>query len=204
MPEYEHRRRSIRLTGYDYRSAGAYFVTICTHGRECLLGEVVDGAMAPNRLGRVVERAWYDLPARFPGIALDAFVVMPNHVHGIVRLVGAPLAGAHPAGADPAGGVALGDVVGAFKSLTTRAMLGVVREAVDSPIVGPLWQRNYYEHIVRDDDELERIRAYIVDNPMRWDDDDENLHEQGHPQGVPLHRTRREWIRETNRIDAIP
>jgi putative transposase len=93
-----HHRRSIRLRNFDYASAGAYFVTICAQGRDCLFGEVVDGVMAANDAGRMVESVWSRLPERFSGIELDAFVIMPNHVHFILFLVGAPLVGAFSCG----------------------------------------------------------------------------------------------------------
>ncbi|MBI2354681.1 MAG: hypothetical protein HYV06_06595 [Deltaproteobacteria bacterium] len=89
-----HHRRSIRLRNFNYASAGAYFVTICSQGRECLFGEVVDGVMVANDAGRMVKSVWSGLPERFSGIELDSFVIMPNHVHCILFLVGAPLVGA--------------------------------------------------------------------------------------------------------------
>jgi len=160
-PEIHH-RRSIRLDGYDYRQDGMYFVTICTFQWECLLGEIVDGEMYLSTAGEAVQDAWDRLPARFPGIALDWFVVMPNHVHGILFL-----------GADPGIGdarpVSLGAVVGAFKSLAAIAANRVLaREGT------PLWYRNYYERIIRNDRELHRIRAYIEANPANWAQDDDN------------------------------
>lgn len=87
-----HHRHSIRLKGYDYSSGGAYFVTICTHGRECLFGRIVDDKMQVNDAGRMVENVWLELPGRFPDVVLDAFVVMPNHFHVILFIVGALLA----------------------------------------------------------------------------------------------------------------
>src|SRR3990172_7834035 len=85
----KHHRRSIRLRGYDYAQAGAYFVTICTQNRECLFGEVVDGQMVLNDPGKILESVWSELPDHYPGVDVDAFVIMPNHIHGIVILVGA-------------------------------------------------------------------------------------------------------------------
>lgn len=98
-PDRYH-RRSIRLKGYDYSQAGAYFVTICTQGRECLFGEVVDGEMRLNEAGQMVHRIWNDLFVKYPDIEIDEFVVMPNHFHGIIIIVGAPLVGAHFPNAD--------------------------------------------------------------------------------------------------------
>jgi putative transposase len=276
-----HRRRSMRLKGYDYSQAGAYFVTICTQGRACLFGEVVDGEMRLNDAGRMVVAEWERLPALFPNVVLDAFVVMPNHIHGIVILTnptndapdGATLMGATAIGAttrvaptmvgndaasdgatgattrvapttvgddtDPVGAglvpapstpdpstpatpapdpstpatpapapstpatpapappvpatpapappvpapptpapsvpaPTLGDVIGAFKSRVTVEYARGVRTFGWTPFDRRLWQRNYYEHIIRNEEALNRIRRYIVENPIRWAFDREN------------------------------
>jgi REP element-mobilizing transposase RayT len=168
-----HRRRSIRLRGYDYSQAGAYYVTVCTRGKVHLFGQVVEGEMALNDAGRMVRSAWEHMPRQFPTFELDGYVVMPNHFHAVIRIVGAPLVGApNRAGTRPAPTV--GDIVGAFKSITTDEFLRGVRESGWSPLNGALWQRNYYEHIIRDDDELNKIREYVATNPVRWDTDLEN------------------------------
>ncbi len=274
-------RHTIRLKGYDYAQAGAYFVTLCTQGHSCLFGEIVDGTMRPNDAARMVQAQWHALSTRFPGVELDAFIVMPNHIHGIIinvgaglvpargagaepgivgdhkgrpyggettagvmpaRIVGAGLvpvrsAGARPgmagdhegrpyggsltagamptrsvgAGLVPARGVgagpgtvgdhkgrpcgdlpdghggqavggaarsgiapAIGDIVGAFKSITTVLYARGTRQSAWQPFRDRVWQRNYYEHIIRDQASLDRIRQYIADNPMRWPTDREN------------------------------
>ena len=218
-----HRRRSLRLKGYDYSRAGAYFVTIVAQDRLCLFGEVVDGEMRLNEAGMMVRRVWRGLPDRFSVIDLDASVVMPNHVHGIIVIDDAELAtpvrasivdvqhgdeDARPTTRDqardhrattrvaPTGGdqdvedergepipragattsvaVTLGDVVGAFKSLTTNEYGRGVRGMGWSPFNVRLWQRNYYERVIRNDDELDGIREYIMGNPAGWDADEEN------------------------------
>ena len=172
-----HQRRSIRLAGYDYRQAGAYFVTICSQHRECVFGEVVQGQMILNGPGQMVELAWHQLPQCYPGVEVDAFAIMPNHVHGIVVLVGAgpgacPEHTGRPQGVAPT--MSLPDVVHRFKSLTTtRYRTGVLQDGWQ-PFPGRLWQRNYYEHVIRNDRELARVRQYIVDNPARWEEDPEN------------------------------
>jgi REP element-mobilizing transposase RayT len=182
------RRRSIRLHNYDYSTIGAYFVTICAFGRECLFGEVVEGEMMLNGIGAIVTDTWEGLPDRYPGIVMDMHVIMPNHFHGIICLVGAPLAGARgnndvdPVGAPLAGArnnragtrpaPTLGDMVGAFKSLTTVALINAVKRDPHLPFMGRLWQRNYHERIIRDDRELVAIREYIAANPARWTDDE--------------------------------
>ncbi len=182
-----HRRRSLRLKGYDYAMAGAYFVTICTQDRACLFGNVAAGAMCLNEAGQMVAALWDGIAARFSSVEIDQFVVMPNHLHGILVLpdtdasgattrvaptgpsiVGAPLVGV------PVTRVRLGDVVGAFKSLATIGYIGGVKANGWPEFRGRLWQRNYYEHIIRDEAALNRVRRYIDDNPVRWEFDDEN------------------------------
>src|SRR5881397_1135959 len=157
-----HHRRSTRLPRYDYTGAGAYFITIVTQGRECVFGEVVDGVMHPNAAGQMVQRIWLDLANQFSDIALDSFVVMPNHFHGIVFIpdVGATLvvaqdrvgtsptptekpprrAGTSPAPTNTGRRWALGEIVGAFKSSTTHACIQGVEQAGWLPFPGRLWQ----------------------------------------------------------------
>lgn len=176
-------RRSLRLQGYDYAQAGAYFVTICTQGRECLFGQIVDGEMLLNDAGRMVQAEWEALPGRFTGIDVDAFIVMPNHAHGILLLnpVGAPFMAPHDPGADSPGAMnpgamnrgamnrapTLGEIIRAFKAVATRRL----RQSGLSEFA---WQRNYYEHIIRNDESLTRIREYIANNPLQWALDREN------------------------------
>jgi REP element-mobilizing transposase RayT len=164
MQETTHpwHRRSLRLKGYDYRGAGAYFLTICAHQRACLFGEILDGVIRENRAGLAVREAWEALPDRFPDIELDAFVVMPNHVHGVV-LIGDNHDHDH-----------LSRVVGAFKSLTVyRYNQGVASEGWPR-YDGKLWQRNYYEHVIRNEVTLNEVREYIMGNPGQWLDDPEH------------------------------
>jgi len=194
-----HRRRSIRLRGYDYTKPGAYYVTMVAHQRHCRFGVVVDDQVVLNAAGRMVEAHWLDLPRRFPGVVLDEYVVMPNHLHGIIvierdegfaqveayggigpaRRVGratrpAPADWEDGAGTRPAPTVALGDVVGGFKSITTHDYIRGVRADGWPPFKKRLWHRNYHEHIIRDQDDLDRVRSYIRENPARWALDDEN------------------------------
>jgi putative transposase len=171
-----HHRRSIRLQGYDYAQAGAYFVTICVHDRACLLGEIVDGEMRMNDAGCMVHGVWDDVPNYYAGVELDAFVVMPNHVHGIVVVVGAgpracPNMG-QPQGVAPT--LSLPDVVHRFKTLTTRRYVYGVKQHGWPLFPGRVWQRNYYEHIIRNDESLNRVREYIANNPVQWELDREN------------------------------
>ncbi|WP_222842613.1 transposase [Thermoflavifilum thermophilum] len=169
------------MRGYDYSSAGAYFITICTHNRECLFGDIVDGEMRLNEWGRIVEWTWYDLPNHVANITLDIFVVMPNHFHGIIiitdTVVGAGSVGAGSvrAGSEPAPTPAntiqkrygLPEIIRQFKTFSARR----INEHRQTP-GQPVWQRNYYEHIIRDDDDLNRIREYIINNPLKWESDE--------------------------------
>ncbi len=191
--KYDKNRKSIRLRGYDYSQAGAYFVTICTQNRECLFGNIINEKMVLNDAGQMVKMIWDELPINYPGINIDEFQIMPNHIHGIIILVGAgPRActDATPRGCPKttdhinigqargptptAAGLSLPDIVHRFKSLTTARYRHGVKQKQWPPFPGKLWQRNYYEHIVRDDNELNKIRKYIMDNPKKWDLDREN------------------------------
>jgi REP-associated tyrosine transposase len=168
-----HHRRSIRKRGYDYSFPGWYFFTVCTDGKYHAFGAVVDWELHLNDAGRMVAEMWKRTPERFPEVVLDEFVVMPNHFHAIFQLVGAPLVGALPgAGTRPAPTV--GDIVGAFKSLTANQNLRAVEEFSWHRMPKKLWQRNYFERILRNQRELEATRAYIRENPARWDTDPEN------------------------------
>ncbi len=160
MPE-RPQRRSIRLQGYDYRRAGAYFVTICTFQRESLFGEIVDGMMRLNSSGGQVGSAWRWLAEHHPYVDLDAYIVMPNHLHGIIVLTEADAA---------IKSKSLGRLIGAFKTVSSKA----INQARDMP-GGPVWQRDFYEHIIRDEADLNRIREYILHNPARWSEDEENV-----------------------------
>ena len=176
-------RSSLRLEGYDYGAWGPYFVSIVVDNRRPLFGEVVDEELRLNAAGEMAESVWAALPRRFPAVRLDAFVVMPNHIHGIIVIDHSDTVNTTerattrvaPTGAPDAGRrTALGDVVGAYKSLTTVEYTRGVAVHGWPRFRGRLWQRNYYEHIIRDDRSLERIRAYILDNPARWPTDPEN------------------------------
>jgi REP element-mobilizing transposase RayT len=173
MPAYfEHARRSIRLPSFDYTTPGAYFVTICTYQRECLLGEIMKGEMRVNEIWRIIWDCWNQIPKHFPNTITDEFVVMPNHIHGIIRIIdtaygrgtacraptterfGKPVIGSIPT------------IVRGFKSAVTKR----VNEM--NPLFGPVWQRNYYERIIRSDAELDAVRQYIRDNPRKWEEDE--------------------------------
>ncbi|NMB68413.1 MAG: hypothetical protein GYA20_06600 [Chloroflexi bacterium] len=173
-----HHRHSIRLRGYDYTAAGAYFITICTHGRACLFGPVVDGEMRLSEIGKIAQAQWDQIPARFENVEMGPNVVMPNHMHGIliVRAGLAPAPGVNmrqPQGPGQPQGLPLpktvGDIVGAYKSLVVNECLKVYKS--QNRFLGKVWQRNYYEHIIRDEQSYENIAAYILNNPRQWDAD---------------------------------
>jgi len=170
-------RRSTRLRDFDYAQAGAYFVTICTRERVCLFGEVVGEVMRLNDAGKVVKACWLAVSTHFPDVDLDAFVVMPNHLQGIVvitdRVVGAknvsPLRDNVDTRRRPiqSPSKTIGSIVRGFKN-------GVTKWFRENEHAGNVWQRNYYEHVIRNDESLSRIRQYIHENPMRWAFDREN------------------------------
>ncbi|MBK9924396.1 MAG: transposase [Anaerolineales bacterium] len=194
MPKYDpqkHHRRSIRLKEYDYASAGGYFVTIVAWRREYLFGEVVNGEMKLNKVGKIVEWAWLELPKRLSYVTLGAHMVMPNHFHGnlfIHENIGATRQGQTrtrpnegplqinttagidgsplPHGPQPA---SLGAIIAQFKSRVTKR-IWKIPEFKGTPI----WQRNYYEHILRNHKDLQNKTEYINANPLLWDKDDEN------------------------------
>ena len=174
-PEIHH-RQSIRLRNYDYSETGAYFVTIVTQSRLCMFGDVAGGNLCLNDRGAMISDAWQNLSLRFPNIELDAFVLMPNHIHGIIVIEKAlPTDGRDPdgAGTRPAP-TTLGNIVGAFKSITTDMYIDGVKRSGWPGFPGKLWQRNYYEHVIRDEKDLSAIREYIVNNPDLWEEDTEN------------------------------
>jgi putative transposase len=157
----QHRRRPIRLYGYDYTTDGAYFVTICVQHRLPLLGVIRDAVVHPSAAGDMVESCWTQLPAQYPTVRLSTFVVMPNHLHGIILL---DTDGEHAIG--------LGAVVGAFKSRTTVAYIQGVKAGRYPPFRKRLWQRDYYDRVIRNEREFEAVSAYIVNNPANWHQDD--------------------------------
>ena len=170
-----HHRRSIRLQHYDYMQAGAYFVTICVQGRECLFGEIAYGTMRLHDAGRMVQRIWGEIPDHYPGIDIDAFVVMPNHIHGIVIITEntehCDRQSGQAQGPAPTKSLALSDIVKQYKPMTINQYIRGVRQNGWPPFPGRLWQRNYWEHVVRDESELQQIREYIRDNPANWASD---------------------------------
>ncbi|MCP4680976.1 MAG: transposase [Desulfobacterales bacterium] len=164
------RRKSIRLKGYDYSRAGTYFITICTQNRSCLFGQIENGKMILNEYGKIIKTTWEWLQQQYEYIDPDEFVVMPNHLHGIIVL--------RSRGGSPYGRFAnrpynatgkhkpLGRLIGAFKTVSTK-QINKIRQTPGAK----LWQRNYYEHIIRNDKSYHQIAEYIQTNPLKWLDD---------------------------------
>ncbi len=151
-------RRSIRLRGFDYASANWYYVTLCTNNRDKILGKVVDDRAFLSPRGHIVNDIWGKLPTMFPGIELDEYVIMPNHIHGIIGIR-----------ATVKVAPTLGQIVGAYKSRVIHECLALAN--IKENVLGKMWQRNYYEHIVCNEDDLSRIREYINHNPANWTKD---------------------------------
>ena len=194
-----HNRRSIRLPGYDYSQPGYYFVTICIHDRkQFLFGDVSVGSVGagskpapllnakpapfvnapsnpmgiPNQCHEIIQNTWFDLTNHIPNIVLDEFVIMPNHIHGIIRIIEsvANRAGLERrAGLEPAPTVALPEIIRQLKTFSAKR-INKLRNTVGQSV----WQRNYYEHIIRDEKSLFFIRKYIRENPVNWVNDSEN------------------------------
>ena len=171
----KHGRRSIRLPSYDYSQPGAYFGTLCVADRRCIFGEIEDGEIRLSELGAFVAEHWASLSAHYPNVILDEFVILPNHVRGIIRLSseGLPVVGAGFQPAQPPHTSklirSLPDIIRGFKTYTARRTTWIRGTPGQA-----LWQRNYYEHIVRGEGDLEAIRRYIVENPLKWAEDEEN------------------------------
>ena len=182
----KHHRSSIRLRGWDYRSAGAYFVTVVVHHRVCLFGEIINDRTRLNEFGQIVEQEWIHTGELRTNVILDEYVIMPNHFHGILiihddavgpgrpvgatRRVAPTVTAEHPKG-PPSG--SLGAIVGQFKSICTKR-INRVRQTPGAAV----WQRNYYERILRNNRELNAVRRYIHHNPINWNADAENPNRQ--------------------------
>jgi len=162
-----HHRRSIRLQGYDYSQAGAYFVTIVAWQREMLFGEIMDGMMKLNEFGRIVSEKWQWLEMQYEYVELGEWVIMPNHFHGILVIHDGR--GGSRSAPTPIKRKPLGGLIGAFKTVSTK-QVNLLRDTEGQVV----WQRNYYERIIRNEPEMDRITRYIESNPLRWADDDEN------------------------------
>ena len=170
-----NQRKQHRLRDYDYSQSAAYFVTVCTLGRRNMFGDIVDADMQLNEFGTIVASCWNGLPTHYPEIELDAFVVMPNHVHGIIVImeteakVGAIHELPKPRTRAERRNMLLPKIMGRFKMISAR-LINIIRNTTGEPV----WQRNYYDHIIRTEKSLHKIQAYIDTNPARWQYDKEN------------------------------
>ncbi len=163
-PDFHH-RRSIRIPRYDYSSPGMYFITICTNNRELLFGDIVDGEMVLNEYGNIISETWQWLDVHYKFIQLHEWIIMPNHLHGIIEYC-----------ADCRGGSRiaptvtkikpLGRIIGVFKTVSTKQINNINKTPGQK-----LWQRNYWEQVIRDENDLNRIREYIINNPLKWPED---------------------------------
>lgn len=168
-----HRRRSIRLQGYDYSQAGLYFITICCYEKECLFGEVKNGEMILNNAGKIADDCWLEIPKHFPNAVSHEFIIMPNHVHGIIELT-----------QNNIGTVGVENfqprlqrhefqkmIPRSIASIIKGYKIGVTKWMRSNTPVHSVWQRNYYEHIIRNEQSYQLISRYIVNNPRKWDED---------------------------------
>ena len=151
-------RKNIRLPYYDYTSKGLYFITICTRHRESFFGDIAGQTLTLNDAGKMLKETWLDIPNRFPFVSIHDFIMMPNHFHAIIEI-------------DHATSTRLGDIIGAFKSITTNQYINGVRHENWKPFEKRLWQRNYYEHVIRNEKSYLNLSQYIQNNPLSWKED---------------------------------
>jgi REP-associated tyrosine transposase len=186
-----HHRKSIRLKGFDYSLPGAYFVTVVTKDQENLFGEISNGTLKANRYAEITQKAWKELPRQYANVSLDSFLIMPNHIDGIIVINDTALGRGgsfvgkenidiensenipikeYPLETRPYSMIrhGLSEIIRAFKSFSSRK-INNIRGTSGRPV----WQRNYYERIIRNQRELDAIHAYIADNPRRWLEDQE-------------------------------
>jgi REP element-mobilizing transposase RayT len=174
-PELHH-RRSIRLKEYDYSQVGMYFVTICTSDKKCFLGDVVREKVELSTVGGIASKYWHEIPEHFMNINLDVFIVMPNHIHGIIFIAEQDRRGVIYNAPTPASNnySAISPRRGTLSTVVRTYKSAVSRWCGQNGYTYFGWQRNYHEHIIRNEQDLEQIREYIVNNPLKWDLDDEN------------------------------
>jgi putative transposase len=182
-----HHRKSIRLQGYDYSQAGAYFVTIVTYQRDCLFGKIENEIMVLNDFGKIADECWRAIPEHFPNVELGVHVIMPNHAHGVIAIHDDESASHLGMTDDDGRGAAMlrpyANATNDHKINVKPGSLGAIVRSYKSAVsyrinkehnATGIWQRNYYEHIIRSADEANRIHLYIEANPAQWDRDDEN------------------------------
>ena len=170
----KYRIESTRLKGYDYSQNGAYFVTICTKNREYLFGEIVNGKLTETKQSQICTKCWFDLPNHYANCLLDAFIIMPNHIHGIIVINNSATAavetGFKPVSTNTNTNInthGLSEIIRGFKTFTARK----INEYQKTPGL-PFWQSRFYDRIIRDERELNNTRQYIIDNPGNWEKDE--------------------------------
>ena len=190
-----HHRKSIRLKGYDYSQAGLYFITICVKDRDCFFGEIKNGKMLLNNFGKIANECWLEIPKHFPNTVLHEHIVMPNHVHGIIELIkiGSPTIVSVPfVGVEnfqplqsPNESISYESRQNDFQKIIPHSIGSIIRGykigvtkwfrnnmvRVQNFEPKPIWQRNYYEHIIRDEKSYQHISDYIINNPKNWKED---------------------------------
>jgi len=174
MKYSQHTRKSLRLKDYDYSQGGGYFVTICTHNRECVLGELINKELILSLIGDKAKEFWQEIPKHFKNVQLDVFAVMPNHIHGIIVIRDETNKNVGVQNFEPLQNKfqhiipkSLGSIIRTYKSVLTSW-------CKNNSFANFKWQRNYYEHVIRNEKELKRIREYIQNNPLKWELDREN------------------------------
>jgi putative transposase len=187
-----HHRKTIRLKDYDYSKQGMYFITICTQNREHLFGEIIDDKMLLNNAGEMIEKIWFEIPKFYNGFELYEFVIMPNHIHGIIEII--DNVGANPCicpnlyisskkslqqqgehGGSPLQKtnyqISISELIQRFKTLTTNKYIRMVKDGVLPSFDKRIWQRNYYENIIRNEEQYLKVSEYIINNPLKWHKD---------------------------------
>jgi REP element-mobilizing transposase RayT len=172
----QHRKPN-RLKNYDYSQNGMYFITICTKDKKCFFGEIINDKMILNDFGKIIQNVWLELPNHNDNISIDEFVIMPNHIHGIIEIVGTPLVGVQDIDTTKTGTrpvTTISELIGTFKSLTTNQYIYHIKNNGWKPFNKYIWQRSFYDHIIRKEESLNKIREYIMINPQQWNDDKNN------------------------------
>ena len=199
----KHHRRSIRLKEYDYSRQGAYFVTVCVKNKENSLGKIIDGEVVLSEIGKISEKCWNEIPTHYPCVQLDKYVIMPNHIHGVIKIIDGDdnIAGGENVGAedfqplrpDTQKNINIGieniqplhqpqSKINQYQKIIPKSLgsimrgfkIGVTKYCDQQKYKHFALQRNYHEHIVRNERELNRIREYIINNPLQWQFDREN------------------------------
>ncbi len=172
-------RKNLRLKYYDYSQSGLYFITVCAYNKRCIFGKIKSEKMLPNKFGKIIEKYWLELENRFSNIFVHEYIVVPNHLHGIMEIgknnVGAPFVGAQQKRTTTrVVPTTVSNAVGAFKSLTANEYIRNVKNGIFPPFEKQIWQRSFYEHVIRNELSLNKIKEYIEINPKEWHKDRNN------------------------------